>query len=83
MRPAVGIERRYADYETQTRQEYEHVPSFIFRHKRKAILRSFLERPSISSTSLFRERLEGAARTNLDRADVQEASLLGLRAFRA
>lgn len=60
--------QRFAEYEAQIRQEYKHVPSFLFRRKRKAILRSFLERSHIYSTSYFRERLEDAARSNLRRA---------------
>lgn len=60
--------QRFAEYEAQIRREYKHVPGIVFRHKRKAILRSFLERPFIYSTSHFREHLEGTARSNLKRA---------------
>ena len=56
---------RFAEYERQVREEYSFVPGFLFRRKRRAILRSFLARPYIYSTEYFRSRLEQAARANL------------------
>jgi predicted metal-dependent HD superfamily phosphohydrolase len=44
------------------------VPGFLFRRKRRAILRSFLDRPRIYSTPHFNASLEQAARKNLQRA---------------
>lgn len=61
-------EERFAQYEQQIRREYAHVPGFIFRPKRRAILRTFVERARIYSTGFFHERLEQAARRNLQRA---------------
>jgi predicted metal-dependent HD superfamily phosphohydrolase len=58
-------EQRFAEFESQVRQEYSFVPGFLFRMKRKSILRAFLDRERIYSTPHFRDRLEGAARRNL------------------
>ncbi|MEM7588105.1 MAG: hypothetical protein AAF560_32255, partial [Acidobacteriota bacterium] len=52
-------------YETNIRREYKLVPGPLFRRKRKAILESFLARPAIYHTEVFRHRLEAAARSNL------------------
>ncbi len=59
---------RFAEYEQQIRDEYGHVPGWLFRHKRRAILRSFLDRPRIFSTPRFHAALEEPARANLMRA---------------
>jgi predicted metal-dependent HD superfamily phosphohydrolase len=40
----------------------------MFRTKRRAILQSFLDRPSIYGTPVYRERFEAKARENLARA---------------
>lgn len=56
---------RFAEYEAQVRAEYAHVPGFLFRRKRRAILRSFLQRERIYSTEHFRARFERRARENL------------------
>jgi predicted metal-dependent HD superfamily phosphohydrolase len=61
-------ETRFAEYEQQIREEYAFVPGFLFRRKRRAILRSFLDRPRIYSTPHFNASLEQAARKNLRRA---------------
>jgi predicted metal-dependent HD superfamily phosphohydrolase len=55
----------FAEYERQVRQEYSWVPDREFRSARSAILRSFLERPSIYATSHFRRKYEEPARLNL------------------
>lgn len=59
---------RFAEYERQIREEYAWVPGWIFRRKRRAVLRQFLERDPIYGTAHFRERLEAAARRNLAQA---------------
>lgn len=65
----LGAERpRFDEYEQQIRDEYGFVPGFLFRRKRKQILRTFLDRPVLYSTSTLRERLEVRARENLRRA---------------
>ncbi len=58
----------FAAYERQIRQEYKWVPQIIFRRKRKKLLQSFLQQPSIYHTDYFREKFESAARENLSRA---------------
>lgn len=65
----LGAERpRFDEYERQIRDEYAFVPGFLFRRKRRQILRTFLERPVLYSTAMLRERLEARARENLRRA---------------
>lgn len=59
---------RFDEYERQVRDEYAWVPDFVFRRKRKAILRAFLERAAIFATMPMRERLEAQARENLARS---------------
>jgi predicted metal-dependent HD superfamily phosphohydrolase len=63
---------RFDEYERQVREEYGWVPGFLFRRRRREILRELLARPAIFSTAPMRERLEARARANL------EKSLLGL-----
>lgn len=60
-------EARFDLYERQIREEYAWVPEPIFRQKRAAILRGFLDRPFIYGTEPFRARYEAAARRNLSR----------------
>lgn len=59
---------RFAQYEKQIREEYAFVPGWIFRSKRKSILKSFLDRQRIYSTEHFHAELEQRARQNLTRA---------------
>jgi predicted metal-dependent HD superfamily phosphohydrolase len=56
---------RFDAYERQIREEYAGVPEPAFRLGRAAVLRKFLDRPSIFSTANFRERYESRARENL------------------
>lgn len=58
---------RFAQYDRQVRAEYSWVPSFIYTMKRKGVLKAFLARPSIYSTSYFKDRCEQQARINLAR----------------
>lgn len=60
-------ENRFEEYEKQIRREYRWVPGPIYRSKRFAILKGFLERPSIYATPFFRKRYEARARKNLGR----------------
>ncbi|MEM1205148.1 MAG: N-methyl-D-aspartate receptor NMDAR2C subunit [Acidobacteriota bacterium] len=57
--------RRFEAYEGEIRGEYRKVPGFLFRRKRKQILRGFLERESLYLTAPFVERFEETARSNL------------------
>jgi predicted metal-dependent HD superfamily phosphohydrolase len=61
-----ATEQRFAEFERQVREEYSFVPGFLFRMKRKAILKTFLEREHIYSTPHFRNVLEASARRNLE-----------------
>lgn len=64
----LGAERtRFDEYEQQIRKEYAYVPGFLFRRKRREILRGFLQRPRIYSTARFHDALEVRARDNLQR----------------
>jgi predicted metal-dependent HD superfamily phosphohydrolase len=64
----LGAERaRFDEYEQQIRKEYAYVPGFLFRRKRKEILKGFLDRPAIYSTPHFHDALETRARDNLRR----------------
>ena len=58
---------RFDEYEQQIRQEYAYVPGFLFRRKRREILKGFLDRPAIYSTPHFHGVLEARARDNLRR----------------
>lgn len=59
---------RFAEYERQIRDEYGFVPEAVFREKRAAILRGFLERPALFGTAAYADRFAAAARANLARA---------------
>jgi predicted metal-dependent HD superfamily phosphohydrolase len=56
---------RFDAYERAIRREYDHVPEQAFAKARAAILRGFLNQPSIYLTNHFRRRYEPAARENL------------------
>lgn len=57
--------QRYAEYATDVRAEYATVPDELFRTGRAAVLRALTQTPSVFSTTLGRERWEGAARANI------------------
>lgn len=58
----------YAGYERDVRLEYRRVPGFLYRRKRAALLRAFLDRGPIYRTEVFRDRREEQARANLGAA---------------
>ena len=58
----------FAVYEQAIREEYAWVPEPIFREKRAAILRTFLERPALYTTTHFHRKYETQARLNLARS---------------
>ncbi len=60
-------DERYDRYVREVRAEYAHVPDDAWCDGRRAILRSFLDRPRIFHTIAGRERWEGPARTNISR----------------
>ena len=55
----------YHAYATGVRVEYAHVPDQAWRTGRAAVLRGFLERPTIFHTATGRSRWESRARANL------------------
>jgi predicted metal-dependent HD superfamily phosphohydrolase len=64
-------EKRFCEYESQIRREYDWVPDGIFAAKRAEILERFLARERIYSTKEFFDRYEKRARANLE-ASVQK-----------
>ncbi len=62
---------RFDEYEQQVRDEYRHVPSLLFRAKRRSVLQGFLARARIFSNDAFHELLEAPARDNLRRSIAQ------------
>jgi predicted metal-dependent HD superfamily phosphohydrolase len=59
---------RFAEYDAQVALEYAWVPRFVYRFKRRQVLRGFLSRPVIYQTEHFRDRLEAQAHANLTAA---------------
>lgn len=56
---------RFAEYDAQVRAEYAWVPGFVYRMKRRSVLKAFLARPCIYSAEHFKARYEAQARRNL------------------
>jgi predicted metal-dependent HD superfamily phosphohydrolase len=63
-----AVPGRYEQFERDVRTEYRWVPGIVYRPKRAAILRSFLDRPRIYHWEPVHERLERNARANLSGA---------------
>lgn len=61
-------QNRFAEYELQIRAEYAYVPGWLFRRKRRGILKGFLDRKTIYSTGYFNARFEKSARENIKRS---------------
>lgn len=59
---------RFDEYDHQVRQEYQHVPAFLYRRKRRQVLQGFLDRDRIYATAPCFEAFERQARVNLLRA---------------
>lgn len=59
---------RFERYHHGVRREYSWVPWFLYRMRRRQVLRQFLQRPRIYLTDYFQSRLEHRARENLNRA---------------
>lgn len=58
----------YDAFEKHVRKEYRWVPYFIYRKKRKQLLKSFLLQKSIYHLAYFREKFEDNAKSNIKRA---------------
>ncbi|KRX83441.1 hypothetical protein T02_12247 [Trichinella nativa] len=63
----------YADYKSQTRQEYSRMSDEAYRTKRLSVLKTFLQIPNIFHTKLFSEKFEQNARKNIC-GEVEELS---------
>lgn len=61
-------EDKFDEYERQIRKEYEWVSEDAFVAGRLAILKSFLDRPTIYSTQFFRNKHEAQAQRNIARS---------------
>jgi predicted metal-dependent HD superfamily phosphohydrolase len=61
-------EERFDEYERQIRREYKWVAEDVFAAGRSAILKSFLDRPTIYSTQFFRNKYEAQAQRNIIRS---------------
>jgi predicted metal-dependent HD superfamily phosphohydrolase len=61
-------EPQFDEYDRAIRREYSAVPDAAYRSGRLAILRMFLDRPTIYCHPAIRVKWEGAARANLRRA---------------
>lgn len=59
---------KFDEYEQQIRKEYEWVSEDEFIIRRSAILKSFLEQPTIYLTQFFRDKYETQARQNITRS---------------
>ena len=59
---------RFDEYERQIREEYSWVPKIIFKPKRAAILKGFLDRARLYQTEAFFKKYEQTARANLARS---------------
>jgi predicted metal-dependent HD superfamily phosphohydrolase len=59
---------RFDGYEQEIRAEYAHLPQDRFEAARARVLQSFLDRPRIYLTDAYRDALEPAARSNLQRS---------------
>ena len=55
----------YANYVSEIRREYRHVDDEAWRDGRTAVLRGFLDRPTIFSTPTGRAWWESSARVNI------------------
>ena len=58
----------YNVFEQAVRQEYQIIPVFLYRKKRAAVLRGFIERPFIYQNEPFKSECEQQARINLANA---------------
>jgi predicted metal-dependent HD superfamily phosphohydrolase len=64
-------EDRFDEYEQQVRKEYAWVDEPLFRTTRRSILAGFLSHAVLYATPFLHERLEDAARANLQRSIVR------------
>jgi len=56
---------RFAEYDRQVRHEYQYVPVFVYRRKRRQVLQGFLARERIYTSAPYFDAFEQQARANL------------------
>jgi len=59
---------RFDEYERQVREEYKWIPWFVYKKKRRDLLKSFFDKPCIYTTKMFHSEYEQQARENLKRS---------------
>jgi predicted metal-dependent HD superfamily phosphohydrolase len=59
---------RFREYDQQIRQEFAHIPEYLYRVKRKRWLARILERSRVYSTERFYKAFERSARENISLA---------------
>jgi predicted metal-dependent HD superfamily phosphohydrolase len=64
----LGQAEKFKETNRLVREEYSLVPENLFNNGRSNILQSFLDRPNIYLTDVFREKYENNARKNLQQA---------------
>lgn len=60
--------QKYNQFESGVRKEYQWVSSFLYRNKRKEILKGFLARDRIYNSNFFFDQMELQARGNIKAA---------------
>jgi len=58
----------YTVYEDAIRNEYQHVPQWLYKLARKRLLKRFLRQPKIYYSDYFKEKFECQARVNIQSA---------------
>lgn len=61
----------YLKYESWVRDEYNHIPNFIYSRGRKKLLRSFLQQKRIYKTEKFHNLFEHQAKSNIQLAIIK------------
>ncbi|MFB6454517.1 hypothetical protein ACE38W_04530 [Chitinophaga sp. Hz27] len=61
-----AVPETYQEYSQNIRKEYAIFPDLLYKPGRKKVLLHFLDMPFIYRTELFRDKLEAAARENLN-----------------
>jgi len=59
---------RFDEYERQVWEEYKWIPWFVYKKKRRELLKRFLDKPGIYATKIFHDEYERQARENLKRS---------------
>jgi len=73
-----SAEVHYSRFKADVRREYKKVPDCIYRRKRKAVLKGFLDRGRIYSINQFYDEYEAQARVNLQK-ELNQLSQIDVR----